>query len=76
MLVLLLPFANGFALFVGTLFISLPRTTSTPISPAATSTPVLPQGITNHGDPELLCSPSDWNDIAIFILANFTSLML
>ena len=31
----------------------------------------MPQGITNHGDPKLLCGPSTWTDIAIFTLANY-----
>ena len=55
------------------MFISLPRTVSIPIPPNRTATPVLPQGITHHGDPELLCGSSNWNDIAIFILANYVA---
>lgn len=30
-----------------------------------------PNGISDHGDPHLLCTPSTWTDIAIFFLANF-----
>ena len=55
------------------MFIPLPRTPSTPISSSETASPVLPHGVTNHGDPELLCGPSSWNDIAIFILANYVA---
>lgn len=46
---------------------------SAPIPSTATATPGLPQGVTNHGDPDLLCGPSSWNDIAIFILANYVA---
>ena len=46
---------------------------STPIPSTETATPGLPQGVTNHGDPDLLCGPSSWNDIAIFILANYVA---
>ena len=55
------------------MFFLSPRNLSTPLPSTETATPVLPQGITNHGDPELLCGPSSWNDIAIFILANYVA---
>ncbi|MCJ1373297.1 hypothetical protein MMC20_004525 [Loxospora ochrophaea] len=31
----------------------------------------VPNGTTNHGNPNLLCTPSKWTDIAVFFLANF-----
>ena len=45
---------------------------STPI-PSTTATPDLPRGVTNHGDSNLICGPSSWNDIVIFILANYVA---
>lgn len=31
----------------------------------------LPVGVSNHGDPNLLCSPAKWTDIVIFFLGNY-----
>jgi hypothetical protein len=31
----------------------------------------VPSGTTNHGDPNLLCRPSNWSSIAYFFLANY-----
>ncbi|KAF8879459.1 hypothetical protein BD779DRAFT_1383898, partial [Infundibulicybe gibba] len=31
----------------------------------------LPDGITNHGDPHLLCTPTTWSDILIFYFGNY-----
>ncbi|EXU96514.1 hypothetical protein X797_010475 [Metarhizium robertsii] len=33
----------------------------------------LPEGTTNHGNPHLLCFPTRWNDIAVFILGNYVA---
>ena len=60
-------------LFVAIMFLLLARTSSAPISSNQSAAPVLPQGMTNHGDPNLLCSPSTWHDIAIFILVNYVA---
>ena len=61
-----LPFCWHYAHFLASNY-------ATPIPSTATVTPSLPQGVTNHGDPKLLCGPSSWNDIAIFILANYVA---
>ena len=34
---------------------------------------VLPAGVSNHGDPNLICQPAKWTDIAIFFLGNYAS---
>ncbi|KAI5843659.1 hypothetical protein BZA05DRAFT_178381 [Tricharina praecox] len=31
----------------------------------------LPEGATNHGDPNLLCLPTSWSDFALFFLLNY-----
>lgn len=31
----------------------------------------VPDGTTNHGDPQVLCTPSQWTDVVTFFLANF-----
>ena len=33
----------------------------------------VPNGTSNHGDPHLLCTPSTWADIALFLFANFVA---
>ncbi|KAH7009228.1 uncharacterized protein B0I36DRAFT_60525 [Microdochium trichocladiopsis] len=33
----------------------------------------IPAGASNHGDPNLLCLPADWDDIAQFIVANYVT---
>ena len=33
----------------------------------------VPPGTTNHGDPNLLCIPSNWSTIAYFFLANYVT---
>jgi hypothetical protein len=37
------------------------------------TTVVLPPGTDNHGNPNLLCTPTSWSDIAIFFLGNFVA---
>ena len=32
-----------------------------------------PQGTNDHGDPHLLCTPSQWSDVATFFLANYVA---
>lgn len=34
---------------------------------------ILPPGTTNHGNPNLLCLPTKWTDVAIFILGNYVA---
>jgi len=52
------PFDAGFPLFVAR---------------ADNGTVTLPPGATNHGNPNLLCLPTKWTDIAIFILGNYVA---
>jgi hypothetical protein len=33
----------------------------------------LPEGFTNHDDPNLLCMPPSWTDLAIFFLGNYVA---
>lgn len=35
------------------------------------TTPILPVGSTNHGDPELLCTPSNWKTTFVFFFGNY-----
>jgi hypothetical protein len=37
------------------------------------STFTIPEGITNHGNPNLLCTPTKWTDIVVFILGNYVA---
>ena len=44
-------------------------TSPQPVIPTANVT--LPPGTTNHGDPNLLCTPATWSTILTFILVNY-----
>jgi hypothetical protein len=37
----------------------------------STTAIILPAGSSNHGDPNLLCRPSQWPDVLIFFLGNY-----
>lgn len=52
------PFDTGFPLFVAR---------------ADNGTVTLPPSATNHGNANLLCLPTKWTDIAIFILGNYVA---
>ena len=51
----------------------IPQVLSAPatLSPSQNFTIVAPEGTTNHGNPNLLCTRSTWSDIATFFLANY-----
>ena len=40
---------------------------------AQNDTLIVPNGTHNQGNPKLLCTPTQWNDIAAFFLANFVT---
>jgi hypothetical protein len=40
-------------------------------SPLSSSTVTLPPGASNHGNPNLVCVPTKWTDIAVFFLGNY-----
>lgn len=40
---------------------------------ATNTTIVLPPGLSNHGDPRLICQRARWIDIAVFYLANYVA---
>lgn len=64
-------FRKWLPLLVGITAVLLPRIGSAPVSSNQSATTILPQGMTNHGDRNLLCSPSTWGDVATFTLANY-----
>jgi hypothetical protein len=33
----------------------------------------VPEGTNNHGDPHLLCTPTQWTDVLVFLLANYVT---
>jgi hypothetical protein len=37
------------------------------------TTVILPLGNSNHGNPNLLCIPNSWSDIAVFFIGNFVA---
>ncbi|KAF8242182.1 hypothetical protein K440DRAFT_607770 [Wilcoxina mikolae CBS 423.85] len=39
--------------------------------PVTTNTTIPLNGATNHGDPNFLCTPATWVDIALFLLVNY-----
>lgn len=47
---------------------------ATEVSPSSSIANIsLPAGSTNHGDPNVLCTPASWFTIASFILANYVA---
>ena len=50
-----------------------PQVLSAPadFSPSQNSTIPAPEGTTNHGNPNLLCTRSTWSNVATFFLANY-----
>lgn len=50
-----------------------PQVLSAPaaLSPSQNSTIPVPEGTTNHGDPNLLCTRSTWSSVATFFAANY-----
>lgn len=42
-------------------------------SPPQNSTITVPEGTTNHGNPNLLCTRSTWSNVATFFLANYVA---
>ena len=50
-----------------------PQALSAPaaLSPSQNSTIPAPEGTTNHGNPNLLCTRSTWSNVATFFLANY-----
>jgi hypothetical protein len=41
------------------------------MAPATNITITVPEGTSNHGDPNLLCTPTKWYDILIFYGVNY-----
>jgi hypothetical protein len=39
--------------------------------PSTNITITVPDGTSNHGNPEILCTPTKWYDIALFFLGNY-----
>ena len=60
-------------LLYGILLAVIPMAHSAPTGPSSSEnvTISVPDGTTNHGDPRVLCTPSQWTDVATFFLANF-----
>ncbi|KAF2802233.1 uncharacterized protein BDZ99DRAFT_454978 [Mytilinidion resinicola] len=53
-------------------FLSLSLFVISAVAPALQNfTVLLPPGTTNHGNPELLCTPPGWTDIATFYVGNY-----
>jgi hypothetical protein len=40
---------------------------------ARSTNTTLPNGYSNHGDPNLLCTPTQWTDVAFFFLGNYAA---
>ena len=53
----------------------IPHVSSAPAasSPSQNSTIPAPEGTTNHGNPNLLCTRSTWSNVAMFFLANYVA---
>lgn len=54
---------------------TLPQTSCAPATPKPTQniTITVPEGTQNHGNPNLLCTPTRWTDVAIFFFANYVA---
>ena len=55
--------------------VTLPQTSCAPTTPKPTQniTVTVPEGTQSHGNPNLLCTPARWTDIAVFFLANYVA---
>jgi hypothetical protein len=42
-------------------------------APAVNITFTLPEGTSNHGNPNLLCTPTSWTDVIVFFLGNYAA---
>ena len=53
----------------------LPQTSCAPTTPKSTHniTVTVPEGTQSHGNPNLLCTPTRWTDVAVFFLANYVA---
>ncbi|KAF8244407.1 hypothetical protein K440DRAFT_666530 [Wilcoxina mikolae CBS 423.85] len=45
--------------------------TAIPVTVDNSTITILPEGVTNLGDPDLLCTPATWVDIALFFAINY-----
>ncbi len=54
---------------------TLPRTSCAPTTPKPTQkiTVTVPEGTQSHDNPNLLCTPARWADVAVFFLANYVA---
>ncbi len=55
--------------------VTLPQASCAPTTPKPTQniTVIVPEGTQSHGNPNLLCIPTRWTDIAVFFLANYVA---
>ena len=55
--------------------VTLPQTSCAPTTPKPTEniTVTVPEGTQSYGSPNLLCTPTRWTDVAIFMLANYVA---
>ncbi|MCJ1431033.1 hypothetical protein MMC27_000383 [Xylographa pallens] len=54
-------------------FVAFAVSVPTSSQPLINITIIAPQGTNDHGDPHLLCTPSQWSDVATFFLANYVA---
>ncbi|MCJ1401530.1 hypothetical protein MMC11_004745 [Xylographa trunciseda] len=54
-------------------FVAFAVSAPTPSQSLINITITAPQGTNDHGDPHLLCTPSQWSDVATFFLANYVA---
>ena len=55
--------------------VTLPQTSCAPSTPKPTQniTVTVPEGTQSHGNPNLLCTPTRWTNVAVFFLANYVA---
>ncbi|KAI0897872.1 hypothetical protein F4806DRAFT_379711 [Annulohypoxylon nitens] len=44
-----------------------------PVSRRQSTSIVLPDDVSNHGSPDLICTPASWTDVALFYLGNYVA---
>ncbi|KAI1096785.1 hypothetical protein F5B19DRAFT_5143 [Rostrohypoxylon terebratum] len=44
-----------------------------PVTRRQNTTIVLPENVSNHGSPDLICTPASWTDVALFYLGNYVA---